>query len=95
MKLHHDEEDAAIAAAQSQPGEPVWRLRSPEILPAAGLRANTVLTSEQVRACVLTHVVQHGGQQSAHMHVACLCSAQGCLIPLSLLSSDLDCTVCC
>lgn len=52
MKLHKDEEDAAIAAAQSQPGELVWRLQSPEILPAAGLNANTVLTSEQVRLCV-------------------------------------------
>jgi hypothetical protein len=48
IKLHNDEEDAAIAVAQSQPGEAVWRLQSPEILPAAGLRANTVLTSEQV-----------------------------------------------
>lgn len=38
IKLHNDEEDAAIAVAQSQPGEAVWRLQSPEILPAAGLR---------------------------------------------------------
>lgn len=103
MKLHNDEEDAAIAAAQSQPGEPVWCLQSPEILPAAGLSANTVLTSEQVRV-VLTHVVQHCRRQSGQaccvpvgstgMYIPHVCSTP-CLIPLSLLPSDLDCTACC
>lgn len=48
IKLHNDEEDAAIAAAQGRPDEAVWQIPNPAILPAAGLPATTVLTSEQV-----------------------------------------------
>jgi hypothetical protein len=48
IKLHNDEEDAAITAAQGQPDESVWQLSNAAILPAAGLPATTVLTSEQV-----------------------------------------------
>ena len=49
IKVHNDEQEAAVAAAQAIPGEAVWQLEAPDILPAAGMPANTALTSEQVR----------------------------------------------
>lgn len=48
IKVQIDEQEAAVAAAQAQPGETVWQLSSPDILPAAGMPAGTALTSEQV-----------------------------------------------
>jgi hypothetical protein len=49
IKLHNDEQEAAVAVAQGMPGEALWQLPVPNILPAAGMAWNTVLTSEQVR----------------------------------------------
>lgn len=48
IKLHNDEQQAAVTAAQGVPGEAVWQLSVPGILPAAGVPRDTVLTFEQV-----------------------------------------------
>lgn len=51
IKLHNDEQQAAVLAAQGVPGEAVWHLPMPgNLLPAAGMPQGTVLTSEQVCA---------------------------------------------